>query len=148
MSGLPELLQRLEHELLQPGVRRDADRVAWLLTDEFREVGSSGRALSKAEIIAALQVEAAAQWQLSGFTAQALGPEAALVTYTATKTLHDVNSTSSRSSVWVVREGRWQMLYHQGTPIPSWTGDPAGGTTPQRSLNRKMPREPAARNIP
>jgi catechol 2,3-dioxygenase-like lactoylglutathione lyase family enzyme len=27
-------------------------------------------------------------------------------------------SESLRSSLWVMRDGRWQMLFHQGTTIP------------------------------
>ena len=116
-SELLELLRRQEEELLEPKVRRDQERVAWLLADDFREVGSSGRVFNKAEVVAALLVESAVQLQLSGFTAQALGPDAALVQYVAMKTADGTAFWSYRSSVWVLRENRWQMLYHQGTPI-------------------------------
>ena len=45
-------------------------------------------------------------------------PDAALVTYPSTTGRSDGSLASAlRSSLWVLRGGRWQISFHQGTPV-------------------------------
>ena len=123
-------LRALEEALLTPALRRDPRRLATLLADDFREFGSSGRIWTKAETLEGLLTETPIQLQLKDFEAKPLAPEAVLVTYRVQREtlaatpvpegLEDVArpAPSLRSSLWVQREGRWQMLFHQGTPAP------------------------------
>jgi hypothetical protein len=104
-------LQALEEQLLQPAIRADSDALTTLLADDFREFGSSGRIFTRAEIVAELATESPRSISLSDFHCQPLTPEAALVTYRTTS----ATNTDLRSSLWVLRDGRWQMLFHQGT---------------------------------
>ena len=111
-----KLLQELEESLFQPKVRT-ADRVAEILADEFVEFGSSGRVFTKAQVIAALQSERPVRVTASLFNVQMFAPHAALVTYRAQR--HGNPAVYSlRSSVWELREGKWQMVFHQGTVVP------------------------------
>ena len=48
-------LRALEEELLEPAVRRSADRVGRLLADEFIEIGSAGHVYDKRQTIDALR---------------------------------------------------------------------------------------------
>lgn len=110
----------LEEMLLQSAVRRNAAKIAELLAEDFREFGSSGRVFSRAEIIAALQKEDPAHWSLSDFDAKQLSEFLVLVTYSATRMSNNSPPAQSlRSSLWALRESRWQMLFHQGTKIPA-----------------------------
>jgi hypothetical protein len=124
-------LQHLEEQLLDPAVRNDPTRLDALLTDDFREFGSSGRSYTKAEIIALLQEESAESAEpaepahpvtlsLSDFTVRLLAPAIALATYTATRTNQRTGETthSLRSSLWILRNDRWQLHFHQGTRVP------------------------------
>jgi hypothetical protein len=113
-------LRKLEQDLLQPEIRKDSEAVADLITDDFYEFGSSGRVFSKPEIIQALQTEEPAQLSIADFHVRSLTPGIALVTYRAVKQGETGEGipTSLRSSLWVMRDGRWQMLFHQGTIIP------------------------------
>jgi hypothetical protein len=111
------LLRDLEEELLKPEVRRSADRLSYLLADEFIEFGSSGRIFDKRQIIDALQQETADTAQpltLLNFAVRRLAPDVVLVTYRAT--IQHRRESRLRSSIWKMIEGRWQMLFHQGTP--------------------------------
>jgi hypothetical protein len=111
------LLRNLEEELLKPEVRRSADRLSYLLADEFIEFGSSGRIFDKRQIIGALQQETADTAQpptLLNFAVRRLAPDVVLVTYRAT--IQDRRESRLRSSIWKLIGGRWQMLFHQGTP--------------------------------
>lgn len=114
-----ELLRRLEERLLQPDVRKSASAVADLLADDFIEFGSSGVIFNKRQIIDALQRESPLQLSLTDFRALVLTSDVVLVTYRAIRHDFTENETISslRSSIWKLIEGRWQIVFHQGTVL-------------------------------
>ena len=127
-DDLSDHLLDLETMLFDPAVRRDTATVADLLTDDFREFGSSGRIYTKLDILAELSTEQSAMITLSDFTCDLISPSVALVTYKSLATYDNRGGAQSlRSSLWVLRtpqprygqttpqEGRWQMQFHQGT---------------------------------
>jgi hypothetical protein len=108
-------LRLLEEELLDPDVRKSSERVDRLLADDFMEIGSSGTVHDKRGIIEALQREAegpALRATLSDFAARWLAPGVALVTYRTRR----AEQSRLRSSIWKQTQGRWLMVFHQGTP--------------------------------
>jgi hypothetical protein len=114
-----EKLQQLEQHLLTSTTRHHAAELSSLLAEEFREFGSSGRAFSKAEIISELQSEASVPLSLKSFEAYPVSDHAFLVTFRAVKEVPGLPPAESlRSSLWIYRDGRWQMLFHQGTRVP------------------------------
>jgi hypothetical protein len=108
-------LRSLEEELLQPDTRSDPKLVASYLADDFREFGSSGRIFTKPEILPALAAESPRPLTLTDFACTELAPGVALVTYCSRATSDTGSREALRSSVWVLRSGRWQVLFHQGT---------------------------------
>ena len=113
---IKETLKQLEQQLLTSATRRNATEVSSLLADEFREFGSSGKAFSKAEIISHLQSENPLPLSLHAFEAHPISDQAFLVTFRAQKEIAGSPPMDSlRSSIWINRDGRWQMLFHQGT---------------------------------
>lgn len=109
-------LRALEEQLLNPTVRLDRSAVSNLLTDDFREFGSSGRSYTKYEILQALATETGSALHLTDFTCELLSPGVALVTYRSHRQAKDGTSTSDlRSSVWIRRENSWTLHFHQGT---------------------------------
>ena len=106
----------LERRLLDPAVRADADQVASLLADEFVEFGSSGRVFHKGDAVGLLPSEMGLAFSLSDFEARQLAPDLVLATYRAMITDDRSSRHSLRSSLWVRSDGRWQILFHQGTP--------------------------------
>lgn len=117
---LTDYLRALEERLLQSAVRKAASAVAGLLADGFWEFGSSGRIYSKAEVIALLQREESVRLSLMDFEVKLLSASLALVTYRALRETPDGEPVQSwRSSLWELRDGRWQMLFYQGTKIPA-----------------------------
>lgn len=116
-SSLASHLQQLENELLRPATRRDRQRLDSLLADEFREFGASGRVFDKGSIIAELSAEEDAQLSLTSFACQQLAPDIALVTYRSQRADATGTRDALRSSVWIWRDSRWQIIFHQGTRI-------------------------------
>lgn len=95
-------------------MRADSARLAALLADEFVEFGSSGNLWTRAATLADLPAEDFCRRSISDFQARLLADDVAFVTYRSERHA----SASWRSSLWTWRDGRWQMIFHQGTPIP------------------------------
>lgn len=112
------MIRKLEERLLKPSVRHSEQDVSELLADEFIEYGSSGHILNKKRAIEALQTEAPVEISLSNFKVESLAFGVILATYRASKHEPDGHKTYSlRSSIWKLIDGRWQIVFHQGTTI-------------------------------
>ena len=109
-----EHIRRLEEQLLKPEVRTSPEKLGLLLTDDFLEIGSSGRTYDKKQIIATLQGESEFGYSLQDFQVKQLSPDTALATYRL-ETRQEAKVTSLRSSIWVRGESGWQLMFHQGT---------------------------------
>ena len=116
------LLRRLEEELLKPEIRHSPDQVRYLLSDDFVEFGSSGGVFNKQQVIEALEQEGppdpTIRLSLVDFIARRLASDVILVTYRIIQEGGPGTRRESRlrSSIWKLIEGRWQMVFHQGTP--------------------------------
>lgn len=116
-------LQALETALLDPDVRRSRERVDALLSEEFVEFASSGVAYDKARILEVLQDEALADdpvtRSIAHFEVVRLDEDLALTRYRLLRrrSTQDMPTQSLRSSVWCRSDGRWRMLFHQGTMV-------------------------------
>ena len=119
-------LRQLELRLTEPDIRRSQADLDQMLADDFREFGSSGRSFDKQQIIDALQHQRLYEISIQEFRAVALAPGVVLVTYRAKCIIPEsgVVMRSLRSSIWNQKNGRWQIEFHQGTPMndPTWDG--------------------------
>jgi hypothetical protein len=120
MSSLKDILKSLEEKLLEPKTRASMQELEILLAPEFREFASSGEIFNKAEVVASLLAEAPIERSLTNFDLIPLAADIALVTYKASKLSGDqgIQKNSLRSSVWRLKDGQWQMIFHQGTKLP------------------------------
>jgi hypothetical protein len=120
VTPLTEELRRLEESIARPEVRRSPELLDALLADDFLEFGGSGRVYDKRQIIAALQVQPELQLWLTEFNVRELASGVMLLTYYGHCRSPDSSqvSHSLRSSIWRNRAGRWEIVFHQGTPMP------------------------------
>ena len=113
-QSLADELRALEERLMDPAVRADPEQVAGLLAPDFTEFGASGTVFDRAAIVASLAAEGQPLGrQMRQFKLRAMGPDMALTTCRVTRS--DGRETL-RSSVWQRRDGRWLIVFHQGTP--------------------------------
>jgi len=116
-------LRSLEERLLSAEGRASPQLIGRLLADDFQEIGSSGDIFGKRETLDGLAEEARDghiyERTTSDWSVRALTDDVALVTYkVATRDATDGSvSASRRSSTWTYRDGRWQMVFHQGTRL-------------------------------
>jgi hypothetical protein len=116
--ALSEHLRKLEESMAKPEIRRSPEELARLLADDFREFGGSGRVFDKGQIIDALKNQPPVQLWLDEFQVKCLAPDVALVTYRGNCRFPESDKVthSLRSSIWRNRDGRWEVVFHQGTP--------------------------------
>lgn len=119
MSDLGGHLQSLEERLFEPDIRNSRPALESLLAHEFREIGASGKLSTYEETVAALLSEPTdgIARRLTDFEMRLLSPGLALVTYRAVRNVPAHPPVQSlRSSIWRQDpDGRWRMVFHQGT---------------------------------
>ena len=122
-ASLHEHLRELEERLLRPDARRSRQALDELLSDDFVEFASDGVAYDKAQVIDALEREAPCRRSLADFQIVPLAENVILATYRVTRQNVASNEVvdSLRSSIWTQHDGRWQLLFHQGTARASLT---------------------------
>lgn len=114
-------IQALEEALHRPEVRRSRAAVEAMLAEGFVEFGASGTAYHRTEMIGLLcEGDDAAddgELEATDFALTPISSDTVLLTY---RTIHWTGDGSERqalrSSIWRRSAGRWQMLFHQGTP--------------------------------
>ena len=112
----------LELSLLEVPTRSDRHYLEQVLDDEMVEFGKSGGIYDKQSIIQALEGERsgsppADQLELVDAMATLLSADTVLLTYRLrARPLAGTEALASlRSSVWKQQDGRWRLLFHQGT---------------------------------
>jgi hypothetical protein len=107
----------LERALLTREVRSSAAALDALLDPEFTETGASGRRWTRPEILAALPAGRPGPDRIAdhAMAGRRLAADVVLLTF---ETGHQ-GRRARRVSVWRRSGGRWRLLYHQGTLVPS-----------------------------
>lgn len=109
-EGVTAALIELEQAMWDDSTRGNR---AWMndhLTGPFTEFGWSGVTYTRQEILDSDVGPIDAS--LEQFAVRPLGRDAALLTYRS----NQQRGSGNRSSVWVRRDGRWLLEFHQGTP--------------------------------
>jgi hypothetical protein len=106
-------LIELEWALWRAETRFDAEFMERTLAPDFAEFGRSGRVYARADTLAVGGDSIDAK--LRDFQFAMLAEDVALLTYIS-EVQHEQLDIANRSSVWVRRDGRWQLRFHQGTP--------------------------------
>ena len=119
-SSKLDLIRSFEERLHDPTVRNAPEVVAVLISDDFLEFGRSGGVYRKEEVVQSLA--AGHDRKLSDLTAygyelNALAADVMLLTYRTIRRREGGSELHTlRSSIWKLIDGRWQMIFHQGTP--------------------------------
>jgi hypothetical protein len=88
-----------------------------MTTEDFCEVGASGRAYSREYVLDILdqryQRNDADEWETSDFYCRRISLDVYLLTYT----LSQGERVTRRTTLWEHTTGQWKVLYHQGTVV-------------------------------
>ncbi|MCE9548860.1 DUF4440 domain-containing protein [Candidatus Nomurabacteria bacterium] len=112
--------QDLETKLHKKEVRNSPKLVSELLADDFIEFGSSGLVYDKSTTLNSLgKEEVDLEITVDNFRVQKLSEGVVLVNYKTSKLNPKIDSNfeSLRTSIWKFLDGKWQLIFHQGTRI-------------------------------
>lgn len=116
LKKLRDYIRQLEEDLLKPEVRSSKTRLKEILADDFFEFGSSGKVLFKDEEIPDDGI-GIVKMKMSDFEIHPLSDEIILATY---RIYNEISKQHSlRSSIWKLNDGKWKMVFHQGTKTES-----------------------------
>jgi hypothetical protein len=108
---LQEHLYALEERLLHPDRTPDRTTLIPLLATDFEEFCPTGRVSNRQQTIDGMLVSHPRAATIHHYFVTPLCETAALATYRLTTPL----AVTHRSSLWVFRDNRWQLFFHQGT---------------------------------
>ncbi|MBU7595685.1 DUF4440 domain-containing protein [Metabacillus halosaccharovorans] len=115
----------IEHTLLREHILQlekrlmsyDYKELDELLAEDFLEFGSSGNSFDKKEQLEAAKSETTTnsiKFKVTDFNIKLLASDIVLATYRTFR--HNDSKYALRSSIWKINEGKWKMIFHQGTP--------------------------------
>ena len=113
-----------------------------LLDGAFAEVGASGRAWSRDDVVAMLASDPPDRIELRDLVVERLAEDVALVRFVTVEP-DPARRRARRVSVWVRRDGTWRLRYHQGTvsrEAEAGTRWPNGSTSSTRRARTSPPR--------
>jgi hypothetical protein len=119
IESIDEELRVLEERLAMPAASESKESLAALFAPEFREFGSDGRVYADvASLLETLVPGDATPVLLEEFRTLPVGADTVLVTYRS-KSLPGLGwkPPTLRSSLWVMRQAGWQLVFHQGTKL-------------------------------
>jgi hypothetical protein len=108
---LQEYLYSIEERLLNPEQESDRAALVPLLASDYKEFCSSGRIFNRDQTVDALLHSRPLAATINFFYVTRLAPNLAHATYHSVTT----HATTHRSSLWIFRDERWQLFFHQGT---------------------------------
>jgi len=110
-------LTHLEEGLWMPERRFDPDWMDRILHPDFNEVGASGRAYSRPDIIDTPRVEFDAQLPHKDYKLKLIDEDVALARYISNDTYQGIPRYAYRTSIWINTNEGWRLRFHQGTPL-------------------------------
>ena len=118
MKTLKEKIIELELSLLKPEIRSSIQELNKLLADDFLEIPSTGTPYNKSHALNRIPQEASPEFIVQDFELRTLSKNIVQLIYKAKIIQQNKNTIaySQRSSIWKQTTGKWQMLFHQGTP--------------------------------
>ncbi|KND48672.1 MAG: hypothetical protein AB200_03030 [Parcubacteria bacterium C7867-005] len=118
MRDYKELIFELENKLQHPEVRKSVQELDGLISNDLIEFGSSGQVYTKKDVLVNLPSSTEIKFNMTDFDVIALGPDIVQSRFKTEKTNLQTGeiTRSQRSSLWRNENGKWKMIFHQGTP--------------------------------
>ncbi|TCI22547.1 DUF4440 domain-containing protein [Exiguobacterium sp. SL-9] len=113
---LAPLIEEKERLLLTTAVRTSPERLRELLTEDFFEIGRSGRMLYRTKDVTTMD-PSEAQTTLSEFALETIQDDVVLAMYRTED--HSSGRIALRSSIWVKQDDAWKMRFRQRTRVPT-----------------------------
>jgi len=115
---------QLENELLKLEIRKSSQKINELIAEDFIEFTSSGGIYhyKKGDVFLEQNDNRELIWEILDFQVKQLAEGCILAMYKIIKhsEKNENKKYSLRSSIWKYNDGKWKMLFHQGTLTSSF----------------------------
>ena len=106
-----------EKKLFAADQQHDMDTIKSIVADDFVDIARDGSSIGKAALLEEIPKIKLLKYAQQNFHVTALGPFAYSISYDSDATMIGADGKEARSqnplnSVWIKRDGRWQMLMH------------------------------------
>ena len=121
-------LSSLERELHVACIASNVSRVSEIIHADFKEFGRSGKTWNKAMLLQALDGSPSPDFHSQDFAIHSRKADSCLLTYRSADVAPggELERHALRSSLWTRMNGRWQMIFHQGTATEAFARKPPG----------------------
>jgi hypothetical protein len=117
LAELTSKFQCLEESLWIAKTRFNKNYMESILADDFFEFGRSGKIYSRKETLYILLQKIDAVVPLQNFKLHYISDDVVQTTYISEVTYDNEKQFANRSSIWVKKTDRWNLYFHQGTPV-------------------------------
>ncbi len=106
-----------EKKLFAADQQHDLETIKAIVADEFVDVARDGSSIGKAALLKEIPGIKLLKYAQQNFRVSAMGPYAYAISYDSDATSigpegKEARSQNALNSVWIKRDGRWQMLLH------------------------------------
>lgn len=126
MDSIKEQIFQLENDLIKSEVRKSADKINEILSNDFVEFSSSGSEYhyKYGDVFQDEEDERILDWEILDFKVKKVTDNCVLATYMVIKhdELDERKRYSLRSSLWTEKNGKWKLSFHQGTLLEGKEG--------------------------
>ncbi|MFD3157263.1 DUF4440 domain-containing protein [Haloimpatiens sp. FM7330] len=119
MESIEKNILQLESDLLKAETRKSSQKINQILANDFIEFCSSGSEYhyKNGDVFQAQNDNDILCWEILDFKIKKLSNDCILAMYKVVKNneIDENKKYSLRSSIWKYYNGKWKMVFHQGT---------------------------------
>jgi hypothetical protein len=116
MENIKDLIISMELSLLDKNIRNDKNELKNIISSDFIEYSSSGKIYTYEDCIKYLPEEnKQIKYNILNIEINKLSEDIILLLYTIEMEKENKMEVSNRSSIWINKNGKWKILFHQGT---------------------------------
>lgn len=105
-----------EKQLFAADQKHDMDKITSIVADEFVDIARDGGTIGKQALLKEIPTINMVGYSQKNWDFRSMGPFAYSISYDSDATViqdgKQVHSQNHLNSVWIYRDGRWQMLLH------------------------------------
>jgi hypothetical protein len=106
-----------EKNLFAADQKHDMDAIKSMVADDFVDINKDGSSENKAELLKEIPTLKLLNYEQKNFRVVVMGPYAYSISYDSDATMigadgKEVHAQNALNTVWLWRDGRWQILLH------------------------------------
>lgn len=119
MESIKQLIFQLEKDLLKSEIRKSSQKIKEIIANDFIEITSSGSEYyyKDGDIFQEVNDNCELIWEIMDYKVKRLSDDCILAIYKVIKHSEsdERKKYSLRSSIWKYYDGKWKLVFHQGT---------------------------------